>query len=316
MLEIKQFTTADYQTIADLENSVFTDEFFTGQGIEDDEKRLPDYIKQQRFVAWQDGIAVGFGQFSQDAWQYHPNRFRFWILVRPEYQRLGIGAKLWDAVFGAVQVHSPIGYLSSVREDKFGLEFLKTRGFSEKMRTWENRIDLRQFDASPYQHLPAELEQQGIQILSLEQLMQQHADYATRYFEVSLETGRDVPRAYPATDRTFEEWSVLTLENPKSLEKATFIAVQDGRYIGVSALYLSDGDYLTIGLTGVRREFRNKQIALAVKVACLAWAKENGYLEVRTWNDSNNLPILKLNQKLGFVQCPAWIDCVLELPVG
>jgi mycothiol synthase len=312
MLEIKPFTSNDYQAIADIENSVFTDEFFVANSFIEADERRPEHIKQGRFVAWLEQQAVAYGEYGQDVGQYHPQRFRLFVTVRPEYQRQGIGSSLWETLNQAIAEFNPIGMVSNTREDMLGLEFLKKRGFTEKMRTWENRIDVTNFDATPYQHLRTELERQNIELLSLEQILAQE-NAAREYYQLNIEVGRDVPRAYPMTERSFEDFSKWNLENPKVLKVGTFLAVQNGALIGLSQLFKSDGDYLTIGLTGVRREARGKHIALALKVACLEWAQQNNYPEIRTWNDSNNLPILALNTKLGFKQCPAWIECVKEL---
>ena len=46
MTEIKPFTPNDYQAIADIENSVFTDEFFSAQGFIESDQHRPGHIKQ------------------------------------------------------------------------------------------------------------------------------------------------------------------------------------------------------------------------------------------------------------------------------
>jgi mycothiol synthase len=312
MLEIKPFTPNDYQTMTDIENSVFTDDPYSAESNRRDDANRPAHIKHQRWAAWLEGQGVAYGHYTQDAGQYHPQRFRLWAVVRPEYQRQGIGSQLWEVLLESLQQHQPIGFVSSSREDMFGLEFLKARGFTEKMRTWENRIDVPNFDPRPYAYLRGELEQQGIEILNLEKILTRE-NAARDYYQLTLETSRDVPRAYPMTERSFEDFAKWNLDNPKALKAGTFLAVQNNELIGKSQLFKTDGEHLNIGLTAVRREARGKHIALALKVACLEWAKTNGYPEIRTWNDSNNAPILALNIKLGFVQCPAWIESVKEL---
>ncbi len=312
MFTVKPFAPSDYQAVADIENSVYTDEFFSPQSFIDRDQRHEAHIKHGRFIAWYDNQPIAYAQYSQDTEQYHPHRFRLEITIKPEFQRRGVGTKLWETLNHAIAEFEPIGLMSNAREDKSGIEFLKEQGFTLKMRTWENRMAIANFDITPYAHLQSELEQQGIEILSLEQVLTQE-NAAQEYYQLHTEVCNDVPRAYAATERSYEDFAAWNLNREKVLKTGTFIAIQNSKMIGVSQLFSTDGDYLTIGLTGVRREARGKHIALALKVACLEWAKANNYPEIRTWNDSNNAPILALNTKLGFVQCPAWIDCIKEI---
>jgi GNAT superfamily N-acetyltransferase len=67
---------------------------------------------------------------------------------------------------------------------------------------------------------------------------------------------------------------------------------------------------LRTGLTGVRRAYRRRGLALALKVRSLAFAKEQGYRRVITENESNNRGMLHINEELGFVKNPAWIHYV------
>jgi mycothiol synthase len=53
-------------------------------------------------------------------------------------------------------------------------------------------------------------------------------------------------------------------------------------------------------LTGVKREYRRRNLALALKVRSVQFAKDNGYTSIRTDNDSSNTGMLAINDKLGF----------------
>ena len=52
----------------------------------------------QRWVAFEQGRIVGAGSYSQSVWFAHPQKFMFWIGVRPELQGYGIGSMLYETI--------------------------------------------------------------------------------------------------------------------------------------------------------------------------------------------------------------------------
>ena len=60
-------------------------------------------------------------------------------------------------------------------------------------------------------------------------------------------------------------------------------------------------------ITGVKRAWRGRGIAGALKAAEIAWAKENGYVRLETQNEERNEPIRRLNQRHGYVVEPGSI---------
>ena len=53
-------------------------------------------------------------------------------------------------------------------------------------------------------------------------------------------------------------------------------------------------------LTGTRRAYRGRGLALAVKLASIHWAAENGITRMLTFNDETNAPMLAINRRLGY----------------
>ena len=62
------------------------------------------------------------------------------------------------------------------------------------------------------------------------------------------------------------------------------------------------------GYTGVLREHRGKGVARALKLATLEQALELGATAVETDNDSENAPILHLNEELGYREIPGKLE--------
>src|SRR5262249_47910804 len=89
---------------------------------------------------------------------------------------------------------------------------------------------------------------------------------------------------------------------PGLITEACFIARDGGRYIGMTALSLTDEEDGGIyqGFTGVLREFRREGVALSLKLRAIDYARRHGYRFIRAVNHHLNLPMLILNEKLGF----------------
>ena len=57
--------------------------------------------------------------------------------------------------------------------------------------------------------------------------------------------------------------------------------------------------------TGVKRAWRGRGVATALKATQIAWAKEAGYSRLETSNDTRNESILRLNESFGYTERPS-----------
>jgi predicted GNAT superfamily acetyltransferase len=61
-------------------------------------------------------------------------------------------------------------------------------------------------------------------------------------------------------------------------------------------------------MTGVRREYRGRGIAMTLKLGVIDFARRNGYNMIKTWNHSDNAPMLAVNARLGFKREVGWLS--------
>jgi len=94
-----------------------------------------------------------------------------------------------------------------------------------------------------------------------------------------------------------------------------FVAVDEGRVVGYATLEHLHGQQhrLEHGLTAVLRDHRGRGVATRLKRAQIAWAAEQGYAELITATDTANVPMRRVNVKLGYVERLGSIIVELEL---
>jgi RimJ/RimL family protein N-acetyltransferase len=121
---------------------------------------------------------------------------------------------------------------------------------------------------------------------------------------------RDVPFPDPPTVAPFDEWREWVLHSPGGLREAYFLARDGERYVGVSNMHRNEAQPGVIfqGFTGVVREYRGQGVAMALKLRTVQYAREHGYREIRTGNNTRNRPMLRINEAMGFQKQPVWIE--------
>ena len=315
-----QDTDADYAALARIHNAVYPDYPDTPEEYRFYDEHRESKIKHGRLIAEVDGQPVGVGVYSQSVDAYHPQRFSFEVMVDPDHQSKSVGRALMDALNDAIQPFEPIKIRAGTRADwARAIGFLESAGFTEEYRAWESRLEPASFDPAPYAQLEEGLKADGIELLNLAELERIDLDWKRNIFDLDTDVCRDMPSTEAFTVQSFERFETVILGNPDLWPEAFLVAVKrhpDGRieYLGESTLWRKPGDPKAHnGATGTRREWRGKKIALALKVKNLTLARENGVQEIRTWNDTINRPMLSINEKLGFLKMPVWVNFVKVL---
>jgi GNAT superfamily N-acetyltransferase len=121
----------------------------------------------------------------------------------------------------------------------------------------------------------------------------------------------DFATAEPVTI-SLEDW----LADEATLPGGSFVALVGGEVVGYSGLCRHDDEGVAEdGLTVVRRDWRRRGLALALKRRELAWAAANGYREVVTWTQRDNEGMRAVNESLGYQYRDVSVTMTAALPL-
>jgi GNAT superfamily N-acetyltransferase len=180
--------------------------------------------------------------------------------------------------------------------DAESLAWTERRGFVEVGRNSMLVLDLRNTDT------PAVAPPEGIEIVT----WAERPGVEHKMYEVAREAYPDVPGEEEAEVAPFEEWLSMDMKGAGDRPEATFLALAGGEVVAYAklALSLARPTVAMHDMTGVRRAWRGRGIAGALKAAEIAWAKEHGYERLETQNEERNEPIRRLNERFGYVVEP------------
>ena len=104
----------------------------------------------------------------------------------------------------------------------------------------------------------------------------------------------------------FELWLRQDMRGSGDRPEATFVALAGDEVVGYAKFSLTRArpTVATHDITGVRRAWRGRGVARALKAAEIAWAKRNGYERLETMNEERNEPIRRLNERFGYTVAP------------
>lgn len=315
---IRRFEEPDYPAAVALTNAVYPDRTDTVEEWRyDDEHFDPRCVVERWVMEDRPGEVTGFADVRNMQWAYHPRKFAASILVHPAHRRRGIATALWARVAEALGRHDAVSVKGHVWEAMpEGMAFARRLGFRETMRAWESRLPVAEIDLARFTRYLELAAASGVTVTTMAAERARDGEEALRRIHaMEAEIAEDIPRPPDdvSTPLPYDRWLEHAVRAPWAINDAFFVAVVEGEYAGVSSLWKPQrGDYLHQGLTGVRRPFRGRHIATALKVKTVQHAREHGAREIRTWNEINNRPMLAINEKLGFVRQPAWVTVIKE----
>jgi mycothiol synthase len=206
--------------------------------------------------------------------------------VLPDARRRGIGTALIHELAAHLERH---GFTTAGAHvdgnDEGSLAFARRFGFEEVDRQVEQ---VRTIGDEPAVEAPP-----GVVFVTVAE----RPELLREAYPLGVQGWADMATTEPVTI-SLEDW----LADEATFPEGSFVALADGEIVGYSGLCRlgDDPSAAEDGLTVVRRDWRRRGLATALKRAELAWAAANGIREIVTWTQRGNEAMRAANERLGY----------------
>jgi GNAT superfamily N-acetyltransferase len=280
--------TAEKQLSLGVYNAVWPQEAITMDEVASFEASL---LGHHDLLARVDGELAGSAYAALTPWQ---PKFVFLLLtVLPEKRGRGAGTALYAGISEWARAQGHDAFEAVVAEnDSVSLEFAQRRGFVEHHRERGVTLDLTRIEP-PAVELPA-----GVEIVT----WADRPELDRGMYEVAVEAYPDIPGNEDEVEESFEEWRDRHMLGSGDLPEATFVAVAGDEVVGYAKFSLTAArpKAASHDLTAVKRAWRGRGVARALKATQIGWAKARGYEALQTRNEERNAPIRHLNAEFGY----------------
>jgi GNAT superfamily N-acetyltransferase len=306
-VEIRPFEAADAQSIAELTRPLQPAIVVTAGYLAHRDHAEPERTRRRSWVAIEGGEPLGFAT-SWVKWDEPGTVGRFWIGVRADRRRRGIGAALYEGTERHADALGIQRLTVEVDDDPACRRFVEARGFEPISAEIVSSLDPESADLGELDALVASAESAGFRLATLKEFADRQDEVAAFY---------DAAGAWsPGGGRiTPEELWRLIFERPDLSWDGSFVIVDEaGRLVSLASLIVDDAVRRAENdWTATLPELRGRRHALLAKLATIHWAREAGIREIVTANDEDNVPMLTLNERLGYRRLFAQVELAREL---
>lgn len=213
----------------------------------------------------------------------------FWIGVRAELRRRGIGGAIYDHIEARLR-EKGTGRIETTPDDEAGRRFLVSRGFVVSRTVRLSEIDPRRV-ALVAQPPP------GVEVVALREMI----DRPGALYELYRQGRADIPSQDPHAAWTLADWRAETLDHPWLDLDASVVALEHDDPVSLAWLYSDrEGHRAETLLATTRRDRRGQGLATLAKIESTRRAANLGITRILTGNDLANAPMLAINDKLGY----------------
>ncbi len=221
--------------------------------------------------------------------------------VLPTARRRGAGAALLAELGGHL---TDLGFERASAHvdgaDHSSLAFARRFGFEEYDRQVEQVRQVTGAELAP--DVP-----RGVALVTLAE----RPELLSLSYDLAVEGYSDMATVTPVTVSR-EEWLA---GDDANLPEGSVVALAGDELVGLSGLCRNANGGVEDGLTVVRRDWRRRGLAEALKRAKLAWAAVNGVEEIVTWTQTGNEAMRALNERLGYAYRSVSVSVRAPLPL-
>src|SRR5262245_3122869 len=305
---IRPFAAEDGEAVVELLGEDVVAHALTGAGVGHGLASQPERAHARSWVAVKERKVVGWIRARLRWATSAAGAAELWAFVAPAYRRHGVGAELYEVAvryLAGLEARSLESWSSS--ED--GSRFLADRGFRPVRTQRVLRLELANADLSGYQQLLAEKEADGYSLLPLAAV----ADRTRALHALDASATADVPATHAEDDFRYEDWLEETLAHPQLSREGSAVVLGGDEPVAYALVHVDwDARLAANEMTGTRADLRGRGLARLAKLATIAWALEQGFEAILTATDSENVPMLGLNESLGYEAVAIETEYLLE----
>ncbi|MBD0329560.1 MAG: GNAT family N-acetyltransferase [Thermoleophilia bacterium] len=307
---IRLFREDDARPVADLMRRLVPQYLVTPALILHWLRSAPERAHSRLWVAEVEGRVVGLAWVDLKWWAADPGIGSIFLLIDTPSRRRGLGSALYDAAERHLLDHGAWKLEAQVVDDD-GRRFAERRGYHETRRERLSQLDVPTADLSELPELAAAKAAEGVRVVPLRDLVSRARELHALYEEAA----KDMPTDDPHGDVDFDEWERETLGNPLLDAEGSMNVLDGDRPVAFAWLLVDrEGGRAVHELTGTLRAYRGRGLARLAKLAAIEWCREHGIRTLLTGNDTENAPMLAINDRLGYR--PTVVDAEYVRVVG
>ena len=263
------------------------------------------------------GELLGFSWATRS--RYDSNQAYFYVMVKPQHRKQGVGGQLYADLERAAQRAEIQSLEVNIRDAcQECRSFAEQRGFTDQSHYIGLALNLDDFDDRMYDGTIAKLKGDGFQFTSMEELGDtKEAKHKLYHLNDTTNMEMNVPEDQHIW-LSFDDFQKKVCQMDWYKPEGQLVAIDTvtGTWAGMSAITRYTGSDHAYNLhTGVDRRYCGRDLAQVLLVLAARYAQEVLRAKsVHSDENARNLSSIAIYRKLGYVKTPGTIAMEKKLP--